>query len=225
MRPGLASALLVTLPLALACVSAHAQRAVSVEEVTPPGWVLIDVDVPEHESAPVRLRFAPEGQARTELLVDVLIAGDRRGAHDAARGLRETTAGELGEVQGVGDAAAGDAGFVAFVRGEVFVVVRRIGGSHDAIAIARRIDASLLQRREVALPRAFVQVPARIETVAPIQLGPEVLGAHVSVEGPGLARRTADGWLVARSGPGPLTVRVVAFDRHLRRLEHVSTAR
>lgn len=227
MRHAFAAVFLVALPLplVLACASAHAQRAVSVERVTPPGFVLVDVDVPALESEPARLRFAPEGQRRAELLVDVRIASDRRGAHDAARWLRETTAGQLGELEGLGDAAAGDAGFVAFVRDEVFVVVRRIGGAHDARSIARGIDHALLERRELPLPRAFVEVPPQVDGTAPIQLAPEIVGAHVTVEGPGLARRTPSGWLIERSGPGPLTVRVVAFDRHLRRLEHVATIR
>jgi hypothetical protein len=209
----------------LACASAHAQRAVPVARVTPPSFELVDVDVPDLESEPVRLRFAPAGQRRAELLVDVRIAGDRRGAQDAAQWLRETTAGPLRALEGIGDAAAGDAGFVAFVRDEVFVVVRRIGGAHDAVAIARGLDAALLERIDAPLPGAFVRVPTQVEASAPIVLSPEILAAHVLVEGPGLARRTPAGWTIARTGAGPLAVRVIAFDRGLRRLEHRARVR
>lgn len=218
-------ALLLALPLVFACASAHAQRAVPVERVTPPSFELRDVDVPELASEPVRLRFAPAGQRRAELLVDVRIAADRRGARDAARWLRETTAGDLPALNGLGDVAMGDAGLCAFVRDEVFVVVRRIAGAHDAIAIARGLDAALTERIDAPLPGAFARIPAQLEASAPIELSPEVLAAHVLVEGPGHARRTPNGWTIARTGAGPLTVRVIAFDRGLRRLEHIARVR
>ncbi len=204
----------------LSCAPALAQApGALVAAVTPPGMHLVDVDVPDVDRVPVRLRFAPAPQARAELLVDVLVSDDAPSAAEAAAWFRETVSGELPELGGIGDAAAGDAGLVAFVRGEVFVIVRRVAGGHDAVAIARAIDRSLRERR--ASPPSAVRLDVaspQVGETRPIRAG-DALAMHVTASGPGEARRTRQGWTLTRTAPGAIELHVVVIDRALRRHE------
>lgn len=202
----------------LSCAPALAQApGALVAAVTPPGMHLVDVDVPDVDRVPVRLRFAPAPQARAEVLVDVLVGDDAPSAAEAAAWFRETVSGELPELGGIGDAAVGDAGLVAFVRGEVFVIVRRVAGGQDPVAIARAIDRSLRERRASPPSGVTVDVPAvPVGETRPIARG-DALAMHVTASGPGEARRTRQGWTLTRTAQGAIELHVVVVDRALRR--------
>ena len=199
---------------------ASAQRGgVPVDSVTPAGLERIEVNVPEREQNGVQLFFAPHGQTRAEVRIDVLVAPSHREATEAMRFFEETAAGELPNVTGLGDEARGDAGIVALVRDNVFVVVRRIGGGHDALAIARVLDLVI-----EAVPRSApgspvrLAIPELVQGVQLLQLPEGVLEAHVVAGGSASARRTGRGWVLTRHGSEPFTVSVVACDRMLRRI-------
>lgn len=219
--PLLAPAALLT--LALFSAPARAQEGVDLACVTPAGMHLVDAEVLEIERTPVRLRFAPAGQERAEILVDVLVETSHERAAEAARWFRETVAGELRAAPGIGDAAAGDEGLVAFTRDSLFVVVRRIGGTRDVRALARDIDAALPCRSSA--PRPSVQVPdPRIGATLPVEAS-GALALHVVARGAVASRRTAAGWVVTRTAEGPAEVRVIVVDRALRRSVHVRRLR
>lgn len=208
----------------LSCGTALAQvRGVPVEALTPAGMHLVDVDVPEVDRVPVRLRFAPAPQGRAEVLVDVLLEDDAPSAGAAAAWFRETVSGELPAIAGIGDAAVGDAGLVAFVRDDVLVVVRRIAGAHDVSSIARSIARAIDPARSAGGPHLAVapRDPQVGETI-PIHVA-GALALHVTADGPAQARRTRSGWVLSRSGAGPITLRVVIVDRLVRRSERVVT--
>lgn len=212
--------LIVLLVVLASPALAYAQRAgVPVDSVTPAGLERIDVNVPEHEQNGVQLFFAPHGQARAEVRIDVLVASTHLEATARMRFFEQTVAGELPFVGGIGDEARGGASLAALVRDNVFVVIHRIGGVRDALAIARSLDAVIL-----SAPRGGVDSPVRLsipqlgEGVQPLQLPEGVLEAHVVAGGSASARRTSRGWVLVRNGAEPATVSVVACDRMLRRL-------
>jgi len=200
---------------------ASAQIAgVPVDSLTPDGLARVDVSVPEHARHGVRLTYAAE-QGAPALRLDVLVASDARAAADAAAWFEQTVAGDLPALARLGDDARGDAGLVAFVRDNVFVVVRSIDGrGGDCRARAAAIDAALR-----SAPRGRPVSDARVRVgdlgpgLTPLQLPDSVLAAHVVASGSAAARRTRDGWSVRRRGDGAWTVRVLAVDRMLRRIE------
>ncbi len=217
------ASVLASLLVLFSCAPALAQtRGVALEAFTPAGMRRVDVDVPEVDHVPERQRYAPANATRAEVLVDVLLSEDAPSARAAAAWFRETVSGELPEIDGLGDGAAGDAGLVAFVHDTALVVVRRITGAHDVLAIARAIDRAIAPASG-ALAAVRVEgnpqpggPPARIVATGAI-------GMYVTVTGPGEARRTRDGWVVARSAPGPLRVHLVTVDAQLRRTERSET--
>jgi len=210
----------------LAPAAAAAQIAgVPVDALTPDGLERIDVAVPERASHGVRLTYAAAGQATPALRIDVLVAADARAAADAAAWFEQTVAGELPALAGLGDDARGDGGLVALLRDNVFVVVRSIDGrGGDCRARAAAIDATLRAApRGPATSRARVSVPALAPGLTAVQLPDAVLAAHVAASGSAAARRTRAGWAVLRRGDGAWSVRVLAADRLLRRIEATRT--
>lgn len=206
----------------LAPAVAAAQIAgVPVDALTPDGLERVDVSVSELANHGVRLTYAPAGQRAASLRIDVLVAPDARTAADAAAWFEQTVAGDLPPLTGLGDDARGDAGLIALRRDNVFVVVRSIDGrGGDCRAHAAAIDAALR-----AAPRgrpaadATLAIPALEPGLTPLQMPDAVLAAHVHASGSAAARRTRTGWSVLRRGDGPWSVRVVAADRLLRRIE------
>ena len=199
---------------------ASAQRAgVPVDSVTPAGLERIEVNVPEHEQNGVQLFFAPPGRALAEVRVDVIVASSHREAIAAMSFFEQTVANELPLVRGVGDEARGDAGLAVLVRDNVFVVVHRLAGNRDALAIARALDAEIERApRGGAVSPVRLSIPEPGEGANPLQLPEGVLEAYVVAGGSAAARRTSRGWVLTRQGSEPATVSVVACDRLLRRL-------
>jgi hypothetical protein len=166
----------------------------------------------------VRLVF---GRGTTpELLVDVRVAQDADGARAALAARLRTVTSPPPELE-LGDEGRGDAGFAAFVRDNVFVSVHRVAGEADALAVARAIDAAVVAApvgsptAEPSARRSYDDAQLG-ERPVPVAFPEGLLAAQLEVCGPVYARRTADGWVVVRTGPGTVTVRVLGVDRRLR---------
>lgn len=191
---------------------------VDVETLTPAGMQRLSVTAPTEPGRPVRLVYG-RGSA-PELLVDVRVAPDAAGARAALAARLRAVTSPPPEAD-LGDAGLGDAGFAAFARDNVFVSVHRVAGDADALAVARAMDAAV----RAAPAGAPALAPAERRFYDDAQLGerpvavefPEgLLAAQLEVCGPAYARRTAGGWVVVRTGPGAVTVRVLGVDRRLR---------
>jgi hypothetical protein len=204
----------LVLPVA---ASAQVRDGVPIERLTPPSMTLVRATVPIDLERPVELAFGRGSQAT--ILVGVFVADDAERATRMLEHLRETTSGELGTVTGVGSVAMGDRAFVAFVRDNVFAVVRSVDGS-DVTAIATHVDRAIL-----ASPRArrvrpsvarFVLPSVQSGAALPIGIEGDVLEAYFDVTGDAYVRRTASGWSLVRSGGGSFAVDAITVDSRLR---------
>ena len=192
-------------------VSAAAQRTgLPVDSVAFTGTQRVDVDASDPHGW-VRLTFEGERSVR----VDVRVLADRTAARAALQDAVRATSGELSAIA-LADAAFGDAGYVAFARENIAVVVR----SSSALADARTVDAAIraaprgapdLTEIAIELPQLFVGVPTSI------LLDRNVLAAHVVAHGAAHARRTRRGWVVTRTGPGEIRLETQLCDTLLRR--------
>lgn len=196
---------------------AQVRDGVPIERLTPPSMTLVRANVPVDLERPVELAFGRGSQAT--VLVGVFVANDAARATAMLDHLRETTSGELGVVTGIGSVAAGDRAFVAFVRDNVFALVRSVDGS-DVTAIAAHVDRAIL-----ASPRArrvrpsvarFVMPSVQSGAARPIAIEGDVLEAYFDVTGDAYVRRTAAGWSLVRSGDGSFTVDAITVDSRLR---------
>jgi hypothetical protein len=96
-----------------------------------------------------------------------------------------------------------------------------VAGDADAAAIAAQADAAIQAAPPGEPAAGHVSDQAYDDAQLgdrplPIVFPDELIAASVSVCGPGYARHTADGWVVVRTGPGAITVRVTGVDDHLR---------
>jgi hypothetical protein len=216
-------ALLVFALCASFAAPAAAQRAaLDVDSLAPAGLRLIDVRVRDQESIPVRLSFAQSG-SRAEISIDVSLERDAASARHSLRRLVDTTQGELPAVDGIGETALGGTALLAFVRENVFVIVRAIAPDRDALEIARHLDAAIL-RAPRGTPRAStrIQIPDVQEgTTRPIETSEDVLALHAYASGDVNVRNTRGGWVVSRVGSGEARISVVVVDRSLRRSSFV----
>jgi hypothetical protein len=194
------------------------RQGVPVEAVAPPGMARVRVAPPMRPGLPVRLTY--RGPDDAHVVVDVLVADSTRAAGAAlARWQRQLTR-EPALVTGVGDAAYGGAALLGFVRVNVMVAVRRVGGAVDVAALAQTIDQAILAAprgapRPVRVTALLPEQPVRGRSAA-IALSAPVLAADLKVKGPGFVRRGPDGWRLIRTGEGPLAVTVTAIDELLR---------
>lgn len=217
--------LLATLTLTLAallvpaaCASAQPPRPLS-EAVAPAGMDRVEVRVPDDPRIPVRLLYAPRGQTRAQVWVDVLVADSADDAAARAEWLARTSSSAgLAPVADVGDRAWGDGGMVVFVRGETVAAVRVLSDAHDALAIARRVDGALTAARGAAAPapRARLEGNPGADTPARVLFEGDVVGAHVVASGDAYARRSHDGWVVVRTGEGAFEVQAFVAGPDLR---------
>jgi hypothetical protein len=208
---------LLLVPLA-AAAEPVVHGGVAVDKLTPAGMQRLSVTAPTEPERPVRLVF---GRGTTpELLVDVLVAADPAGARTALDA-RWRTVSNPPPTATLGDEGRGDAGFAAFVRDNVYVAVHRVAGEADALAVARAIDAVVVASpagsptAEPTERRSYDDTQLG-ERPVPVAFPDGLLAAQLEVCGPAYARRTADGWVVVRTGPGTVTVRVLGVDRRLR---------
>jgi len=207
----------LTLVLALLTPSlAAAQIAgVPVDALTPDGMHRVDVNLPFH--AGVQLFYAPEGQARATLRVDVEVGSDAADAADAAAWFVRTSAGALPRLDGVGDHARGASDLVAFVRDNVFVVVRPLTQGPDGVSIAHRLDDVIQRAPRGSTASAPVALPALTTGSNALQLPGWVLASNVEARGAASARRTRGGWVVSLGESAPYGLTVQTCDAMLRR--------
>ncbi|MBN1771687.1 MAG: hypothetical protein JXB32_10525 [Deltaproteobacteria bacterium] len=217
MKTSLIGCLVWLAPLA-AAAEPVVHGGVAVDELTPAEMQRLSVTAPTEAGRPVRLVY---GRGTTpELLVDVRVAADADGARAALAARLRTVTSPPPEAA-LGDAGLGDAGFAAFVRDNVFVSVHRVAGEADALAAARAMDAVVVAAPEgsPALEpggRRWYDDAQLGERPLPVEFPQGLLAAQLEVCGPAYARRTGDGWVVVRTGPGTVTVRVLGVDRLLR---------
>lgn len=219
--------LALTMAAALAAVpfaapaSAQVREGVSARALLPAALRLVDVDVPEEPHAPVRLYYATEADQRASLLADVLVGASPEDARAAMAELVRTTSGALGAPAGAPAGAVGDDELVAFARDNVFVALRSLSRSHDLAALARHASAAIAAARPgpppTAASSAHVARDPQVGEAVPIVLSAPALAAHVTARGPGYARRTPSGWVLARTAEGPIDLAVVVVDELLRR--------
>ena len=209
----------VALAFALALSPTAASAQLALDALTPPGLDRAEIDVPAEPELGVRLYFAPEGERAATLGVEVHLAPSAAEARRLAAAHVSMVSGELAPLAGVGERAWGDPTHVAFVRGDAFVVVRRLRGEEDCRARAREMDESILVAPRRAPPAVGIALPDFAQGITPIALPPEVVAAHVIATGSAAARRTRAGWVVVRRGGGAWSVRLFACDAWLRRAE------
>jgi hypothetical protein len=200
---------------------APARAGLAVSDVAPDGMALLSVAVPPAPGHPVALAFGDPEQGAPAVLADVLVAHDAAAASAALAAFRKGTARPLSDRYGVGDAACGAAAVFGFVRDNVMIVYRSLDGAVDAAALAARADAAVLAAPfgratadDVAAVASGSGVPG--DPPIPVRIDERYLAARVTVDGPGYARRTRGGWVVVRTGDGPLRAEVVAVDDRLR---------
>jgi hypothetical protein len=217
MKTSLFGCLVWLVPLA-AAAEPVVHGGVAVDELTPAGMQRLSVTGPTAPDRPVRLVYGRA--ASPELLVDVLVGRDAEAARAALEARLRTVTSPPPETA-LGDEGRGDVGFAAFVRDNVFVSVHRVAGEADALAVARAIDAVVVAApagTPTAEPsgRQSYDDAQLGERPVPVEFPDGLLAAQLEVCGPAYARRTADGWVVVRTGPGTVTVRVIGVDRRLR---------
>ena len=191
---------------------------VPLDSLTPEGLQRLSVAAPASGARPVRLVFGTADAP--QVLMDVLVAPGADAARAALEDWRRTVV-QPPSAEPLGDVGYGAGPLHAFARDNVFVAVHRVAGDADAQAIAAQADAAI-QDAPAGRPTASPVPDQQFDDAQladrplPIVFPAELVAAAVSVCGPGYARRTTDGWVVVRSGPGLVTVRVVGVDRLLR---------
>ena len=191
---------------------------VPVEALTPAGMQRLSVEAPTAAGRPVRLSFGASGTA--EVVMEVLVAADAAGARAALDDWKRTLQ-LVPPAEALGDAGYGGGSTHGFVRDNVFAMVRRVAGEADAAAIAAQVDAAIQaapagEPTLDAMPtQAFDDAQLGADPV-PLAFASGLIAANVSVCGPAYARRTAAGWVLVRTGPGAVTVRVTGVDAFLR---------
>jgi len=196
------------------------RAGVPADSLTPADMDRVRVRAPSVPGQPVRLTYAAAGTTRAQVLIDVVVAADGGEAKQALTHWRHQLTRELDPVAGIGDEAYGTGGSVAFVRDNVMIAVRCVGGSADVTAIA--VDAArAVAAAPTGRPRATassVAVPRALAVGEAFELAPPAgaLAADLRTSGPVRARRTATGWRLTRTGDGAVDVTLVAVDELLR---------
>lgn len=189
------------------------------EQLVPAGLHLVDVTVPAVDARSVHLGLAPTGQRTSTHTLDVDVAADATTARARLTWFRQTVSGEFPAIRGLGDEAYGDAGLLAFVRDNVFVVVRRIAAGGDVAPLAAHIDRAIAAAPAGATSASSPSL--RLDEIdegesRAVQTPADLLAMHLVAEGDAYARRTRTGWVVTRTGPGEYRVRVRVVDQRLR---------
>lgn len=209
----------LALAIALTLWPAAASAQLALDALAPAGLDRVEIDVPVEPELGVRLYFAPAGERVATLGVEVHLAPSAAEARRLAAAHVAMVSGELAPLAGIGERAWGEATHVAFVRGDAFVVVRRLRGEEDCRARALELDQAIVVAPRRAPPAVAVALPDLGQGATPVALPPEIVAAHVIATGSAAARRTRSGWVVVRRGGGPWSVRLVACDAWLRRAD------
>jgi hypothetical protein len=191
---------------------------VAVDSLTPAGMQRLSVVAPSAAGRPARLTFGSAD--RPEVLLDVLVAPDAFTARAALDDWLRTVVNRPGPAA-LGDVGYGEGTLFGFTRDNVLIVVHKVAGEADAAAIAAQADAAVRaapagETQAAGVPEQRFDDEQLGERPQPIAFPSELIAANVSVCGPGYARRTADGWVVVRNGPGVVTVHVTGVDDRLR---------
>lgn len=201
---------LVLIALSLPVTVAAQRVGLPVDSIALTDTQRVDIDASDPHGW-VRVSYAGQRNVR----MDVRVTANDRAARDALGDVVRTTAGELPPLS-IGDAAFGDAAYVAFARENIVVVVR----SDDALSDARAVDMAIqtAPRGAPDLSPITVAVPQLVEGVpTSIQLPSDVVSAHVVAHGPAIARKTPRGWVVTRTGAGTVQLETRTADTLLRR--------
>lgn len=179
-----------------------------------------DVDVPDDVALAVRLAVLRDQQPVAILDVRVL------GSDHEARAWVTEHAPAISSARMVSrdadtyaDTPLGPATLVMLARANVAIVVRTSTDGVDAAALAEQVGAAIdeapaLVAREAPAPPATDDLA--IGASLPVQLPSWALAARVLASGGGYTRRAPRGWVITRTGPEPIVVRIVAVDRYLR---------
>jgi hypothetical protein len=189
--------------------------------VAPRGLALLSssaAPAPEHPAAFV---FGDPKTRTPRVVLRALVASDAATARAALRAFAGSSSRGLSAIPDLGDAAYGGGALVGFARDNVLIAYRVLDGSADALTLARAADAAVL-----AAPVGDPAAAATAETSfgdgragdvsRPLPGGAARFATSVALDGPGYARRTGAGWVVVRTGAGPIRARVVGLDEHLR---------
>ncbi len=217
----LAAFVLAVLAVAPTSASAQAHAGIDVNVVVPADMEIVDVVVPDRPESPLRLSLGPQAEGRTELIVDVWVTADARGAAAAYQRALLSLTGEVSAAPGLGDRGVADDGFAAFARDNVTIAIRRARGARDVRAFAAHLDGAI-RAAPVGTAHATgsLQLPA-LDAMSPgdtatISLPRWVLDATLLAEGDATVRRTRTGWLVTRTGSGPAHIDAHVADLRLR---------
>ena len=203
--------------------AAHAEEpaahgGVPLESLTPPGMQRLSIEAPSAPDRSVRLSYGSEASVRVR--VEVLIGRDGAEARAALEDWRRALVRPPGAVE-LGDGGYGEGPLWGWVRDNVFAAVRIVDGEADGAAIAAHVDEAV--KAAPAGEATAAAVPDRVyddgqpgETPLPLSFPAGLVAASVRVCGPGYARRTRDGWVLVRTDPGAVTVRVLGVDALLR---------
>jgi len=203
-------------------VAATPLRAgIPVSAVAPDGMTLLSTAPPPAADHPVALAFGEPSRGEPAVLVDVLVADDAAIARAALEAFLRTSARSLPPRKGIGDAGYGGAGAFGFTRDNVMIVYRSLDGDSDAEALAGIADAAVLAApfgRATAdrIPAVESEAGQAGDPPTPVRVGDAFLSSRAIVDGPAYARRTEAGWLIIRTGEGPIRAEIVAVDDRLR---------
>ena len=210
--------LLGMVPAAADADEPAAHGGVPLESLTPPGMQRLSIEAPSAPDRPVRLTYGAE--ASVEVRVEVLVGRDGAEARAALEDWKRTLVRSPAAVE-LADGGYGEGPLWGWVRDNVFVAVHLVDGQADAAAIAAHVDEAV--KAAPAGEATAAAVPDRVyddgqpgETPLPLSFPAGLVAASVRVCGPGYARRTRDGWVLVRTDPGAVTVRVLGVDALLR---------
>ncbi|MBI5489405.1 MAG: hypothetical protein HY905_18880 [Deltaproteobacteria bacterium] len=195
-----------------------AHGGVPLDTLTPSGMQRLSIEAPAAAGRPVGLTFGEAGTP--EVRMEVFIGRDGAEARAVLEDWRRTLVRPPPEAE-LGDGGYGEGPLWGWVRDNVFVAVQRVAGEADAEAIAARVDEAVKAAPAGAATAAVI--PERVlddaqlgDDPLPLPLPSGLVAARVQVCGPGYARSTRDGWVLVRTDPGVVTVRVLGVDDRLR---------
>jgi hypothetical protein len=225
---GLAASLLAASPF-VAASSASAQERVGlpIDALTTglrgEGLAIGSVLAPESPESAVRLEIV-RGQT-VVALADVRVCASLETAAAWARARAEDASATALVARtsppSLADTARGRAGLVVLARHNVAMIVHATVDEVDAARIAAIAALAIDQAPRGAAMPAQITSPTlpralAVGASAPIALPAELVAARVVATGDAYARRTPNGWMITRTGPGDFRVRITGVDRYLR---------
>ncbi len=217
-RFSLAVALLLACTAVAGAKPTGVKAGVPADELTPSGMTRVSVAAPMAAGSPARLVFAADGERAPSLLIDVLVTSSAADARAALAHWASTLQNAPDPSKEIGDAAYASPTIAAFARANVLIVVHRVAGQSDVLAIARAADTAV-QRAEDGSPTAPINVP--VPSIAPgksalLAVPQDLLAVSITATGPANVTHEAAGWRLTRTGDGAISLTVRAVDVRLR---------